>query len=124
MELLLKCISFGGLVQGILTDLCLYIDDVIYKVAKAVADAFFKLIELSSDFMASSPEIGWIVNRIMILAGVYALFRLGILLLGYLMDPAKIESANKTGTDFVKHILISVALLASSSLRILRFLNS
>jgi len=105
--------SFSGFSVPIVWQICLAIDAIIYEVADQALRTFFRLAALSADVQAYSNEIGYILSRVMVLAGIYALFRIAIMLINYLIDPGKIEEATKTGTQIVKNVVISVVLLVS-----------
>lgn len=106
--------SVLGWAIPILWELCLMIDSLIYGVANQALKAFFTMTELSANIQAYSTELGYIMSRIMVLAGVYALFKLAIMLINYMIDPSKVKDASKTSGGFVKSILIAVVLLIAS----------
>lgn len=107
-------LSFSGFPIPILYELCMAIDAIIYEVADRALRAFFEMAKLSADVQAFSTEIGWILQRVMVLAGVYALFRIAIMLINYIIDPNKLNDVSKNGTAIVKNIVIAIILLIVS----------
>lgn len=107
-------LSFSGFAIPLLYQLCMAIDAIIYEVADRAIRAFFEMARLSADVQAYSEEIGWILQRVMVLAGIYALFRVAVMLINYMVDPSKVSDASKNGTAIVKNIIIAVVLLMVS----------
>lgn len=107
-------LSFSGFAIPLIYEICMAIDAIIYEVADRALRAFFEMAKLSADVQAYSTEIGWILQRVMILAGVYALFRIAIMLINYIIDPNKVKDVSKNGTTIVKNIIIAVILLIVS----------
>ena len=89
------------------------IDSWIYALAAFAMQAFFAIakLQLSTE---NINDISYITSRIMLLCGVYALFKLSITLINCIIDPNKIEKSGKSGTKIVQRIVIAVVLLASS----------
>lgn len=113
MSVLLKFISFGFMIPG-LTQVFLWIDSIIYYVADLMFRAFFEVVELSGELSALDSSVSYITRRVMVLAGVYALFRLSLMLINYLMDPDKLSKLTSQGTSIVKNIVIALILLVST----------
>ena len=115
MRWLLKGINFLGFAGNILYELFILIDSIVYSIAAYAIQAFFAIAEL--DFVANGFEqISYIIGRIMILCGVFALFKLSFTLINYIIDPSKVNKSAETGTKLVKNILIAVVLLVSLNL--------
>ena len=115
MRWLLRGINFLGFAGNILYELCLLIDSIVYSIAAYAIQAFFAIAEL--DFVANGFEqISYILGRIMILCGVFALFKLSFTLINYIIDPGKANKSAETGTKLVKNILIAIVLLVSLNL--------
>ena len=111
-------LSFSGFSIPILTEILIFIDWGIFEIAYGALKGFYKIINLSYGIFGSSETEGYkilnaIIGRIMVLSGIFALFRLSIMLINYLIDPSKIESGTKTGTQIVKNIFIAIVLLLS-----------
>ena len=51
----------------------------------------------------------------MVLVGIFALFKLAITLINYVVDPDKTKDASKNGTTIIKNIFVAIVLLAISS---------
>lgn len=104
----------------IISELCVFIDWAIYAVASFALQTFFNLAEVSANMFVATSEsnaldtVNNILSRVMVLAGVFALFRLGIMLINYIISPENTKKIGQTGTDFVKGAIIAVVLLASS----------
>lgn len=112
MRWLLKGINFLGFAGNILYELFILIDSIVYAIAAYAIQAFFAIAKL--DFVANGFEqISYIIGRIMILCGVFALFKLSFTLINYIIDPSKVNKSAETGTKLVKNIIIAVALLVS-----------
>ncbi len=115
MRWLLRGINFLGFAGNILYELFILIDSIVYSIAAYAIQAFFAIAEL--DFVANGFEqISYILGRIMILCGVFALFKLSFTLINYIIDPGKINKSAETGTKLVKNILIAIVLLVSLNL--------
>lgn len=115
MRWLLKGINFLGFAGNILYELFILIDSIVYSIAAYAIQAFFAIAEL--DFVANGFEqISYILGRIMILCGVFALFKLSFTLINYIIDPGKANKSAETGTKLVKNILIAIVLLVSLNL--------
>lgn len=100
----------------ILWEICLTIDALIYELADQALQAFFEMAILSADIQQFSEEIGFILSRVMVLAGVFALFRVAIMLINYLVDPSKASEVTKNGPTIVKNIVIAIVILMTSDL--------
>lgn len=112
MRWLLKGINFLGFAGNILYELFILIDSIVYSIAAYAIQAFFAIAKL--DFVSNGFEqIEYILGRIMILCGVFAMFKLSFTLINYIIDPSKVNKSAETGTKFVKNIIIAVALLVS-----------
>lgn len=115
MRWLLREINFLGFAGNILYELFILIDSIVYSIAAYAIQAFFAIAEL--DFVANGFEqISYILGRIMILCGVFALFKLSFTLINYIIDPGKANKSAETGTKLVKNILIAIVLLVSLNL--------
>ena len=115
MRWLLRGINFLGFAGNILYELFILIDSIVYSIAAYAIQAFFAIAEL--DFVANGFEqISYILGRIMILCGVFALFKLSFTLINYIIDPGKTNKSAETGTKLVKNILIAIVLLVSLNL--------
>lgn len=115
MRWLLRGINFLGFAGNILYELFILIDSIVYSIAAYAIQAFFAMAEL--DFVANGFEqISYILGRIMILCGVFALFKLSFTLINYIIDPGKANKSAETGTKLVKNILIAIVLLVSLNL--------
>lgn len=115
MRWLLRGINFLGFAGNILYELFILIDSIVYSIAAYAIQAFFAIAEL--DFVANGFEqISYIIGRIMILCGVFALFKLSFTLINYIIDPGKANKSAETGTKLVKNILIAIVLLVSLNL--------
>lgn len=112
-KVLLKGFSSLGFAIPILYEIFVLIDSWIYALAAFAMQAFFAIakLQLSTENIS---DISYITSRIMLLCGVYALFKLSITLINYIIDPNKIEKSGKTGIKVVQKIVIAVVLLASS----------
>lgn len=113
--ILSKALSMLGFAIPLLTEIFIWIDSFVYLIAKCAFHAFFQLIQVSSNITSSNiPEITYILNRVMVLVGVFALFKLAVMLINYLIEPSKIAKGQETGRKFVKNIIIAVILLVAA----------
>lgn len=112
-KVLLNGFSSLGFAIPILYEIFVLIDSWIYALAAFAMQAFFAIakLQLSTENIS---DISYITSRIMLLCGVYALFKLSITLINYIIDPNKIEKSGKTGIKVVQKIVIALVLLASS----------
>ncbi len=112
-KILLNGFSSLGFAIPILYEIFVLIDSWIYALAAFAMQAFFAIakLQLSTE---NINDISYITSRIMLLCGVYALFKLSITLINCIIDPNKIEKSGKSGTKIVQRIVIAVVLLASS----------
>ena len=112
-KILLNGFSSLGFAIPILYEIFVLIDSWIYALAAFAMQAFFAIakLQLSTE---NINDISYITSRIMLLCGVYALFKLSITLINCIIDPNKIEKSGKSGTEIVQRIVIAVVLLASS----------
>ena len=113
MGLITNGISTLGFSIPIITELFFFIDNIIYGVASGALKTFFDLVNFSADVSVYSEKVAFILDRVMVLAGVFALFRGAITLINYLIDPSKIKNASKDGGTIVKNILLAVVLITS-----------
>ena len=121
MFLIRSMMAFGFAIP-LLTEICIWLDSAIFGLASSLIGAFFKLVSISSEIYSENDILKSIIGRITILAGVYALFRLGIMFINYLMDPSKLSESGKKGSDIIKRVIIAAALLISSAF-IFKYLN-
>ncbi len=114
MGLLTKGLSTLGFSIPILNELCFFLDSIIYKAAGAALQTFFKLVRITADITAYSEDVANILKRVMVLAGVYALFRGAVMLINYIIDPSKLKEVNKSSGAIIKNIAVAVVLLIAS----------
>ena len=91
-KVLLNGFSSLGFAIPILYEIFVLIDSWIYALAAFAMQAFFAIakLQLSTENIS---DISYITSRIMLLCGVYALFKLSITLINYIIDPNKIEKS-------------------------------
>lgn len=111
--ILFKCFSILGFAIPIIFDIFITIDWIIYSIAAYVLQAFFTIAKMNF-YSSSSDAIFGIMNRVMLLSGIYALFRLGFSLITYMMDPDKLEPS-KAGGKIIRNAVIAVIFLAAST---------
>ena len=112
-------LSFSGFSIPIVTELLILIDAGIYAIVTATIKGFYDILRVSyTVFGDSSTEglqiVSALVQRVMMLSGIYALFKVALMLINYIIDPSKLKSAEKTGLDIAKNIFIAIVLLATS----------
>ncbi len=122
----MKFLKFGlnilGFAIPLISELFIFIDWAIYAVASYALQAFFELVSISGDVLSATSGSGaatlvnGIISRFMLLAGVYALFRLSIMAINYIINPDKVREAGKEGIAIIKSVLFSVILLLMSGL--------
>jgi len=108
-------LSFVAWAIPVLWQICLSIDALIYEIADQVLRAFFQIAELSVNIENYGEEVSFIMYRVMVLAGVFALFRLAIMLINYLIDPNKASEVSKNGPQIIKNIMLALILLMTSN---------
>lgn len=119
MELFNLGLSFSGFSIPLVTELFILIDAGIYGIVAAAIRGFYDIIQVSSKLFGSSETKGFeiikaLINRVMILGGIYALFRVSLMLINYIIDPSKLKSAERTGIDIAKNAFIAIILLLIS----------
>lgn len=84
----------------------------LYRSIAAIYTDMLNLVDTFND----SPLAGTLNNisaNVYVLVGVFMLFRIGVSLLNYLVDPSKLDDKKVGGGQLVTHILISIVLLLS-----------
>ena len=103
--------SMGSFALPIVSEFCLFVDNVIYGVAYHAMNAFLEIVRITSGITANAGPLNDIMHRVMALAGIYALFRLAISLVNYLVNTDKSNDISKNGLTYIKNIVIAVILL-------------
>lgn len=104
-----------GLAIPLIYEIFVAIDAIIYAIAGYAMQTFFAIARFEVPTEALN-SFTYITNRVMLLCGIYALFRLAITMINYIVDPSKIDTLGKDGTKVAKNIIIAAVLLASSSM--------
>lgn len=84
----------------------------LYRSIAAIYTDMLGLVNTFSD-SALADALNSISGNVYVLVGVFMLFRIGVSLLNYLVDPGKIDDKKVGGGQLVTHILISIVLLLS-----------
>ena len=113
-------LSFSGFSIPLIGELCMLIDWGIYSIAYAALQGFYDILKVSYMMFGASEESGFyiikaLIQRVMVLGGIYALFRVSLILINYIINPDKLKEAQKTGLDIAKNAFIAIILLLSSS---------
>lgn len=116
MSFIITGLNVLGFAIPIVFDILLLFDSLIYSIAAYCLQAFFEIarFNINSNSINGTDVIEAIMYRVMILGGVYALFRLGISLINYITNPTEADNASKNGSKIVKNTVIAILLLASS----------
>lgn len=117
MIFLVKGIScMAGFAIPIVYSILLLFDSLIYSIAAYCLQAFFQIaaLNINSGEISGIETINAIMYRMMVLGGIYALFRLGISLINYIVKPTETDKAPANGKKIVTNVIIAVILLASS----------
>lgn len=119
MNILGNCIGILGFSIPIITELLILIDYGIYSIACVALNGFFKVLEMSYQIFGASgngqfDKIYDIIQRAMLLAGIFALFKLSLTLINYIVNPDNAGKATQMGTTIIRKIIIAVILLISS----------
>lgn len=116
MSFIITGLSVLGFAIPIAFDILLLFDSLIYSIASYCLQAFFEIarFNINSNSINGTNVIEAIMYRVMILGGVYALFRLGISLINYIINPPDADTASKNGSKILKNTVIAILLLASS----------
>ena len=82
---------------------------------RSVAAIYTDMLNLVDTFTQGllADTLNSIVGNVYVLVGVFMLFRIGVSLLNYLVDPSKLDDKKVGGGQLVTHILISIVLLLS-----------
>lgn len=116
MSFILTGLNVLGFAIPIVFDILLLFDSLIYSIAAYCLQAFFEIarFNINSNSINGTNVVEAIMYRVMVLGGVYALFRLGISLINYIINPSDADNASKNGSKIVKNTVIAILLLASS----------
>lgn len=120
---MLNLINLLGFAIPILVDIFIYIDGFVYNLVDYSIKTFFEVIKFSggiftkaaADGMSISSGLTAILSRVMVLAGVFALFRLAIGFVIALTSDDKKDELQKNGSKIAKNAVIAVVALASCS---------
>lgn len=82
---------------------------------RSIAAIYTDMLNLVDTFNDSplAEKLNNISTNVYVLVGVFMLFRIGVSLLNYLVDPSKLDDKKVGGGQLVTHILISIVLLLS-----------
>lgn len=82
---------------------------------RSIATIYTDMLNLVDTFNDSplAEALNNISANVYVLVGVFMLFRIGVSLLNYLVDPSKLDDKKVGGGQLVTHILISIVLLLS-----------
>ena len=82
---------------------------------RSIASIYTDMTELVNTFTQGqfADTLNKVVGNVYTLVGVFMLFRIGVSLLNYLVDPSKLDDKKVGGGQLVTHILISIVLLLS-----------
>lgn len=116
MSFIITGLNVLGFAIPIVFDILLLFDSLIYSIAAYCLQAFFEIarFNINSNSINGTNVVEAIMYRVMVLGGVYALFRLGISLINYIINPSDADNASKNGSKIVKNTVIAILLLASS----------
>lgn len=116
MSFIITGLNVLGFAIPIVFDILLLFDSLIYSIAAYCLQAFFEIarFNINSNSINGTNVVEAIMYRVMVLGGVYALFRLGISLINYIINPPDADTASKNGSKIVKNTVIAILLLASS----------
>lgn len=116
MSFIITGLNVLGFAIPIVFDILLLFDSLIYSIAAYCLQAFFEIarFNINSNSINGTNVVEAIMYRVMVLGGVYALFRLGISLINYIINPPDADTASKNGSKIVKNTFIAILLLASS----------
>ena len=116
MSFIITGLNVLGFAIPIVFDILLLFDSLIYSIAAYCLQAFFEIarFNINSNSINGTNVVEAIMYRVMVLGGVYALFRLGISLINYIINPPDADTASKNGSKILKNTVIAILLLASS----------
>lgn len=116
MSFIITGLNVLGFAIPIVFDILLLFDSLIYSIAAYLLQAFFEIasFNINSNSINGTKVVEAIMYRVMVLGGVYALFRLGISLITYITNPTEADNASKNGSKIVKNTVIAILLLAAS----------
>lgn len=112
--ILKSLITLSGFSIPIVKGLFIWLDGVIYKIAYMALSAFFEIIRLTGNITEYGTEISAVMRRVMVLVGIFALFRLAIMLINYIMNPEKAKDASGNGQKIVKNVVLAFVMLILS----------
>ena len=86
-----------------------------YWLANLIVQVYFELAKITSSIVVSNGPLQNVIQRVMVLAGIYALFKLAITLINYAINPEKTDENSKNGIKIVQNIFVAIVLLSISS---------
>lgn len=120
MQIFKLGLSFSGFALKIIEEILIYVDSGLYKFAANALSGFYDVVKLSSNFFGEANSVGMqaiqgLLHRVTLLAGIYALFKLSLLMISYMIEPSKMKNAEKMGVDIAKNTFIAIILLGTSN---------
>ncbi len=103
-----------GFAIPLISELFMFFDYLIYSCASMAFKTFFAIADISTTLAVNAPQVEFIMNRVMVLSGIYALFRLSIMLVNYLIHPEKVSDLSKGSSNIITSVIIAVILLSMS----------
>lgn len=98
---------------AVLDYIMIWVNDLIFSLAGGLFEIFFAFVDLR--VMNAIPELNYIIDRIMVLTGVFMLFKLSFSFLTYLVSPDKMTDSGNGATVIVRNVVIVVIALATLS---------
>ena len=91
----------------------LWIENIIYSVAAGAYTIFYRIVQLSDpNFRSAFSSMDALIDRIKLFIGLFIMFNLVIVIINGILDPEKnSQDVEKSGTEYVKRIIIIVGLL-------------
>lgn len=113
-------LSFSGFSIPLVSEIFMLIDWGIYSIACEALKGFYEIVDVSAKIFGASDSKGFeiikaLIKRVTTLGGIYALFKLSLLLIDTLIDPGKLQSTEKTGVQIAKNAFIAIILLLTST---------
>lgn len=116
MKSLLNGFNILGFAIPLISELFMFVDHIIYWIANLSLQTFFVIEEKSAKLAVNAPDIQIIMDRVMVLAGVFALFMVSLRLINYLINTDKVKDLQKNSASVVTSIVIAIILLSSCKL--------
>lgn len=109
-----------GIIVSALRTICIYIDSIAFGL---IDDAYNLIDSFAKASLVNNAAVEKIRNNVYVIIGVFAIFRLAILLINSIIDPDKLTEKGKGIGNMLANIIITFVLLIATPLLFSESLN-